>query len=94
MAHQRIVIAAAALAGAAMLTGCNLLTIPRPFSTPAETPAPAAVQSLPVPVPMPLEGESPTSIYQRVAPSVVYIETDWGTGSGFVIEVNGEKYIV
>ncbi len=91
MANQQIVVAIAALAGLALLTGCNLLSIPRPFNTAEEVPVPP-VQAVPVPVP--LEGNSPTSIYERVAPSVVYIETDWGTGSGFVVEVDGEKYIV
>lgn len=90
MSKQNAVVAMTALAGTAMLTACSLLSIPRQFSR-AEAP-PAPVQAAPVPIP--LEGESPTSIYQRVAPSVVYIETDWGTGSGFVVEENGEKYIV
>lgn len=86
MGNQRLAITVAAMAIMAALTGCNLINRFTPTERPQAPPA--------LPVPIPVGGDSATSVYQSVAPSVVYIETDWGTGSGFVVEVDGDKYVV
>ena len=90
MTNQRWALAVSAAAIFVALSGCNLVNR---FAPPEPEQAPSALPA-PVSLPAPVEGETPTSIYQSVAPSVVYIETDWGTGSGFVVEVDGNKYVV
>ncbi|MEZ4770583.1 MAG: serine protease [Caldilineales bacterium] len=90
MTSKRLALVSSAAAVAVALTGCNLVNrIARPDGSIEATPPPVQL-----PVAVPVEGDSPSSIYQSVAPSVVYIETDWGTGSGFVVAVDGDKYVV
>ena len=55
---------------------------PTPSPTPAPTPTPTPSPT-PTPTPRPLTA---AEIFERVSPSVVFIETPYATGSGFVID--------
>jgi len=66
-----------------------LKAIPTPTPTlvpPTPTPTPTPVPPTPTPVP-PTPTPTLNSIVERVRPSVVRIETDDGSGSGFIIQV-------
>ena len=55
-----------------------------PTATPSPTPTPTLVPTpTPTPTPRPLTA---AEVFERVSPSVVFIETPYATGSGFVID--------
>ena len=58
---------------------------PRPTATPTMTPSPVPPTATPTstPTPAPLE---PSAIFDRVAPSIAYIETAFGSGSAILID--------
>ena len=65
----------------------------RPFPTATPTPAPTytpwatpTATPRPTPAPVSIVGTSSTDVYNRVAPSVAFIETPIATGSGVLIE--------
>jgi S1-C subfamily serine protease len=79
-----------------ILSACAPIVVQREASLPAATPAAQTGTTAPVVnVPSttnPASGDPETvfiDIYQRVAPAVVYIETENGSGSGFVVDHNG-----
>ena len=57
-----------------------LTLVPPPTRTPSPTPTPTAV------APNPLEEMSAAQIYEKVSPSVAFVKTSTGTGTGFLIE--------
>ena len=58
---------------------------PTPTSTPVPTRAPTVTQA-PAPTSSPTERMAAAQIYAMLSPSVAYIETPLGTGSGFLVE--------
>ena len=59
-------------------------TAPAPTATPTLTPAPTNTpEPSPTPTPAPL---SPNQIFSQISPSVAFIDTTAGTGSGFLIQ--------
>lgn len=43
---------------------------------------------------LPQTPAEPAQIYQRIAPAIAFIETDWGTGSGFLVDMGSQQYVV
>ena len=65
---------------------------PTPSPTPSNTPIPLAIPSpTAVPTPKPITDLSPAEVYERVSPSVAFIETPAATGSGVLIR---DGYVV
>jgi S1-C subfamily serine protease len=78
---------AAATAVAQVLATLTAQPTPTPAAAPAGTPTPAAHTSTqPPPGTKPSAALSPVEIFQRLSPSVAYIEVPDGTGSGVLIE--------
>lgn len=80
---------AALLLLAMLAAGCSAATpAPTPPSTPVatSTPRPTATAT-PVPTDTPTPSPlTPAAIFQQVSPSIAYVETEIGSGSGFLIE--------
>lgn len=75
----RVIGALIALAG---LFACSTVVAP-----PAETSSTSALS-------LTKNAPSPSEIYTKLAPSVAFIETETGTGSGPIVELEGDKYVL